>query len=444
MPSYGQYNVRSSAAIALRETFLGGGFRCNGSHATVSFRGEGGTVGTRDRATHLLHWYPAKMFYRIPYHILDALEPSRDAIVLDPFCGSGTVVLEAMLRGHQAIGIDVNPLARLISTAKTTCLNRSHVAHSLDKIINQAKRYRSVPSEDQLPQFWFTDGPRRALHRLHRAIDATTTAKYRNFFLVTLASIVRRCSLADPTIAPPVKLSEERSDIAGVRYRNNLSAAKAVDFSHTMTKFIRAAQRNNARVHSLAGSNSSGVKVLAATAATTTLADQSIDLVITSPPYCGAQKYVRSFQLELRLLGYSSADVAELDRRTLGTERAVRIHPHDVCLPAGTETLLGQVAARNSRRAAMLRDYLGGLVHFAAELRRVLKPHGNAFVSFGTSRVAGIAVNLADIFVEIATAARFCHIATLEDEIPSRGLITKRHSSAATIGEESVLWLKAT
>ena len=82
-----------------------------GIPATMSarFRGSQGEVGRRDFATHWIHWYPAKMFHRIPAEILASSTAER-LTVLDPFCGSGTVLLEAALRGHSAIGIDVNPL----------------------------------------------------------------------------------------------------------------------------------------------------------------------------------------------------------------------------------------------------------------------------------------------------------------------------------------------
>ena len=77
----------------------------------VTFRESGGAVGRRDFATHWVHWYPAKMFHRIPSVFLQSLELPPGVIVLDPFCGSGTVPLEANLHGHNAIGIDINPLA---------------------------------------------------------------------------------------------------------------------------------------------------------------------------------------------------------------------------------------------------------------------------------------------------------------------------------------------
>src|SRR5580704_13919107 len=77
----------------------------------VVFRSENGAVGKRDHLTHWIHSYPAKMFHRIPQVILSRLPLKPTLRILDPFCGSGTVLLEAISRGHSAIGIDVNPLA---------------------------------------------------------------------------------------------------------------------------------------------------------------------------------------------------------------------------------------------------------------------------------------------------------------------------------------------
>ena len=98
---------------------------------SVSFRGRDGAIGRRDFATHWIHWYPAKMFHRIPSVFLDTVDLSVPATILDPFCGSGTVLLEANLRGHQAIGIDINPMARLVSRVKTTPLDPNELESRL-------------------------------------------------------------------------------------------------------------------------------------------------------------------------------------------------------------------------------------------------------------------------------------------------------------------------
>ena len=172
--------------------------------ATVftEFRGSHRTVGRRDTATHWIHWYPAKMFHRIPAEILTA-SPPRGLTVLDPFCGSGTVLLEAAIRGHLAIGVDVNPLARLISSVKTKRLDVKSLSARAAQISCPQPTSRSAPDADQLPAYWFLPDARRALVQTHREIQDISYRPHRDFLRVTLSAIVRQSSLADPSVPPP-------------------------------------------------------------------------------------------------------------------------------------------------------------------------------------------------------------------------------------------------
>ena len=436
--------MRLLAATALAAwTQLDGATPTFGGHAVVTFRGVGGSVGRRDRATHLLHWYPAKMFYRIPDQILQTLRPDNCSVILDPFCGSGTVLVEGFMRGYSTIGIDINPLAQLISRVKTTPLLRTELATTAQRILKLARSYRTKPGDEQLPPYWFLEQPRVALHRLRRAVESVENKSYQDFFLVCLSSIVRRCSLADPSIPPPVRMTPTRALVAGRRYKAAFEAASSLSHDDVFARFIRTVEANTSRIAELANVRHPGTSnVIDASAADTGLPSKSVDLTITSPPYCGAQKYVRSLSLELRLLGLSDTELSELDRRTLGTERPSRAKSSGLLLPAA-ETLVNSITAQNPRRGSMLRDYLAGLAAFSQELKRVMKVGANAFVTFGTSHIAGVEVNLARLYAAIAEASGLSFVAMLEDEIPTRGMITKRHSTSDTIAQEYVVWLKS-
>ncbi|NVL83943.1 hypothetical protein HWN75_27625, partial [Escherichia coli] len=72
-----------------------------------------------DRAhVHGCHAYPARAHPVTARRRVDAFAPAR-GLVLDPFCGSGTVLIEAMLAGRNALGTDLNPLAVMLARAKT-------------------------------------------------------------------------------------------------------------------------------------------------------------------------------------------------------------------------------------------------------------------------------------------------------------------------------------
>src|SRR5437867_2102745 len=83
---------------------------------TVNFRRLVDWMAVGDRATHYLHPYPAKLLPQIPaFFLANSVLSNPGAMVLDPFCGSGTVLLESILHGRGALGADANPLARLIA-----------------------------------------------------------------------------------------------------------------------------------------------------------------------------------------------------------------------------------------------------------------------------------------------------------------------------------------
>ena len=411
----------------------------------VSFRSPDGRVGNRDEQTHLLHWFPAKMFYRIPIDILDTVPPPPGGLVLDPFCGSGTVLVEARARGHRTIGMDINPLSCLISQVKTTPLDGPTLHEELLSIITRAKRLRRTPATDVLPQYWFRPSPRRTLYRLYSAIcEANMPAAHRRFFVTSLTSIVRRCSLADPNIPPPVRLNQRRLPSAGYRYQRAYDHAQALDAAGVYDLYLTSATKNIIRVSESLALHFPRSYVYRRSAMNTSLPDASVDTIITSPPYCGAQKYVRTFKLELSLLGFTPKQISAIDRRTLGTERVSAKHRStENYLSQGQKEILESIASVSRPRSMMLSTYLAGLNSFAKEICRLLKPDGNAFITFGTSTfVKRHALDFADIFAAFARSFDLVEVARLTDPIPSRGMITKRHHAASVIPTETVIWLR--
>ena len=80
------------------------------------------TAREKQSLTHGIHPYPAKFIPQIPGSLLDYPSPPPGSTVTDPFCGSGTALLEAAVRGYDAVGTDSNPIAALVSRTKCTPL----------------------------------------------------------------------------------------------------------------------------------------------------------------------------------------------------------------------------------------------------------------------------------------------------------------------------------
>jgi len=71
-------------------------------------------IKNKNYLTHNIHPYPAKFIPQIPSCFIETYSKKND-VVLDPFCGSGSTLLEATIRDRKAIGLDLNPIATLIS-----------------------------------------------------------------------------------------------------------------------------------------------------------------------------------------------------------------------------------------------------------------------------------------------------------------------------------------
>src|SRR4030067_2824953 len=91
--------------------------------------------------THGFHKYPAKFIPHIPkWAINKYLAGQKNKTILDPFCGSGTTLVEGILAGHNVIGIDVDPLSALISKVKTTLVDTSKLSTVSNWLVKAIKR----------------------------------------------------------------------------------------------------------------------------------------------------------------------------------------------------------------------------------------------------------------------------------------------------------------
>jgi hypothetical protein len=155
------------------------------------------TFDGRDRrvGAHAMFHYPAMMVPQMQGAILDILREVAPAHtrILDPFVGSGTTLVEAMTRGLDFSGLDINPLAILVSRAKATMISPIELQSSSNRIRARIKSDRSrsyfVTFPNQLK--WFDRSASIALSRIARAIEREDEPDIRRVFWVVLARIIR-------------------------------------------------------------------------------------------------------------------------------------------------------------------------------------------------------------------------------------------------------------
>src|ERR1035437_6123993 len=131
-----------------------------------SFRDVGRSQTTA--LTHDYHRYPAKFIPQIVRKLIEDYAPNHTQTVCDPFGGCGTTLVEAKMLGHESIGFDINPVAKLITQTKITAINPITLANSRNSFL---KYYENAPSisykHHQRISYWFDEPTIQELDKIY-------------------------------------------------------------------------------------------------------------------------------------------------------------------------------------------------------------------------------------------------------------------------------------
>lgn len=149
-------------------------------------------VNTTER-THVIHKYPARLVPQIARTIITKYSSPHDHVI-DPFVGSGTVLIESVLSGRKSTGIDINPLACLISKVRTTPVDTSNLSSLRAKIISTWDDTKPDSIDFFNIDYWFKPGVKDEINKLRSHILNIKNIDQRNFFKVVFSQVVRNAS----------------------------------------------------------------------------------------------------------------------------------------------------------------------------------------------------------------------------------------------------------
>ena len=429
-------------------------YQSTGQHVEVDFRKLVGWVRLGDQLTHQIHPYPAKLLPNIAHFFLRAsVLHKTDGCVLDPFCGSGTVALEASMAGHTPYVADANPFALLITKVKTTPYEPEKLRKSTQKIITRVARLRTAP---EIPivnhHLWYVSGRKKKLEILLRAIMEIDDEAEQDFFRICFSVTARRLSLADPAISVPVRLKTKETfgDKTNEKIQSRLDwisdACPSIEFAKICESNIQRVQLCNNLLRNRVSAITVGTDARQLYQPTQKkahrLKNDSVPLIVTSPPYGSAQKYIRATSLSLNWLGLAEPeDLSALEWKSIGREHVplFRQDSSSMHLPKMYEHLLEKVKSKNPKRALITRHYLHEMKNALSEMARVTAKGGHIVLVVGNNLVCGEPLRndmyVAEVLQELGLKLEL----NLIDHIKSRGLMTKRNKTASIISLESVL-----
>ena len=404
----------------------------------LSFKDEVSLIKGSKRNFHNIHSYPAKLIPHIPYYFLNNKQYiPKNGIVGDFFCGSGTVLVEASLAGHESIGMDINPLSVLISKVKTTPLQHKSLESDFLLIRRKIKTLKT-PTIPDFPyrDYWFSDSTSKKLGLIKHALDSVKlTRNNNNFFKLCFSSIIRNCSNADPRISPPVFSKRMK-----ILYQEGRKIDPVKLFEESMI-------RNSYRLQFLSNfTKLKKSKVIQGDSTKINNLRNHLDVVITSPPYIDAQKYMRSSKLELYWLGLTNPkSFIKYDKNSIGTEKNNYTIDYDLDGKnlKSVYDLIDFINSRNPRRAYVLKKYLVQIENVLLSIRKSLKSSGKLVLVIGNNKMAGTRIPLDACINDISSELGFHLIEKFVDPIRSRGYMTKRNKKQLMDSERVLVFEKS-
>ncbi|MDX0439443.1 DNA methylase [Sinorhizobium medicae] len=405
-------------------------YEASGLPVTVNFRTLVPLGSGVDRATHLFHSYPAKLLLNIPLFFINCTKySSPNDVVYDPFSGSGTVLVEALMAGRRALGADANPLARLIATAKTTHISSDLISTALDTVLSNVDHNRQVPFTTAIKKdMWFSEEVALSLGALLYSIRSHTNGAVLAFMEACFSACVKRLSVSDPRLSVPVRLKGDALE------KHVLNSPSVIDH------FAKVVGANSARLAKMP----EGCRSVIYTDARQRHSDGDVqaDLIITSPPYAGAQKYIRASSLSIGWLGMAPSDrLRELEKLNIGREHFYKsdYSVESVSVVPSAQEVLSKIKSMNSLRSHIADTYLREMDDAAEAIISRLRQNGHLVLVVGDNMICGHNFPTSQFVKDIFNSKGLTTSLELVDDIRSRGLMTKRNKTAGTIEREHVI-----
>jgi Putative RNA methylase family UPF0020 len=460
--------------VAERATYLDRVVSPAGSRATEQSCTEGRHLalagnGRPRQATryglHGIHEYKGKFNPQITRALCNVVDPGAE-LLLDPFCGSGTALVEGMRLGLDVVGIDRSPLAAFLSTVKaeaTATASKGRLAEAVRELADGAAEALERGQRTGRPaalgpsldtesiaylESWFTEPAFAGISRALAFLNGRPPSTARRLTQAALSSVLRGVSLqlpedlrirrrAEPFAAPPIAPLFLKAVESIERGLAEMCEWPAVE---SRWRVRQADSADHGQYQPLSGR-------------------RQRSLILTSPPYASALPYIDTDRLSLVALGMAGVpELRSLDRELVGSREWTRTEQrrwdarrtaNADRLPRSIVRLLAKIERAQAgedvgfRRAAvpaLLYRYFASMGRTIDTWSRVLRPGESAVLIVGRNQTTagGEAVEIptSELLADVAATRQFevREIVKLE-AWPRYGL----HSANGVLREDAVI-----
>lgn len=370
--------------------------------------------------THGYHRYPAKFIPHLARQLLETYTSIEDCVI-DPFAGCGTTLVEAKLLGRDSIGFDVNPVAKLITDTKVTTISPKHLSQNF---VTFQETYDVLPLVAPVILFdrllyWFDENTLTDLNRVYQAIFSIPSFQIRRFFLCAFSHILKYCSLWSIKSVKPMRVDKNHEFVPIEIFAKHLRFM--MEGNEVFFSLLR--ERDSLDVASRMHLRDATKRLPIAT--------NSVDCIITSPPYVTSYEYADLHQLSLFWFANDRerfpqwyqyiCEYRRFRQRFIGT-----IVGKDKAFHSSSglaDEIVRKLLLRDRFFALRVGQYFSDMYQALSEQYRILRRGGRLCIVVGDTVLKGVPIVTTDVISEQMEEIGFRHVERIRRNV-RRKLVT--------------------
>ena len=346
----------------------------------------------------------------------------------DVFSGCGTTLVEAKIHGRLSFGVDINPVADIVARSKIKPFSPTKIENefeNLQKNITINKIVNGFKFNERIT-YWFGEEEKIKLEALLWNIEQIENKDVRVFFYCAFSNILKNCSIwLQKSIKP-------------TRCFNKIPKEPISEFIRQVKKMLKG---NEEFYEILKNSNRLTIfsKIYCQDAKNVKIKSETIDCIITSPPYVTSYEYADVHQLTAYWLRYTK-NLNDFRKKFVGS-----VHKSKSDLNFGSDIaydIYKSLKEKNAKQASSTAAYFSDMLKVFEEMHRILKPKGRVCIVIGNTKLKGVEILNAEVFVQQLENSNFKVFSIAKREIPSKNLPSTRSKKTGRftkIGAEDVV-----
>jgi DNA modification methylase len=366
--------------------------------------------------THSYHTYPAKFIPQLAARLINENSYIGD-LICDPFMGSGTTLIEAIVHDRRAYGTDIDPVAVLITKAKTIPIEPEKLERKVSILKNAIKHHlidenkqtlllkddnlTVVLPENKRIDYWFPEKQKRDLSVILSGVMDIEDEDIRNFLLCAFSNILKGCSR---WMMKSVKPTIDKNKMMNYAYRSFFTQTyKMLEKNRIFWKKVEG-KKIDCIVDNV-DARKMGIR------------NNSVSLIVTSPPYVTSYEYADLHQLTAIWLGYVER-LSEFRSRFIGSIQ--KEHTQSKLYSDIAKTIVDKLCSIDKREANGVEQYFFEMQQCFEETYRVLKRGGRAAIVIGDTDLKKVKIHNANVFLQAMEKIGFRVYGIIKRPIPSK------------------------